>query len=146
MSGRSTARLEGSVLVSLPPREAFELFTPSGERRWAAGWDPSFPASPVDETAPGTVFQTSHGHRATWVVVDCEPGQSISYANVVFDERASVVRVHFNPGNDHSTIAQVSYFVTALSEEGDAAVDLFASRYQSFLAGWETAIAAAIRG
>ena len=53
-------RLVGSVRVALAPADAFALFTPSGERRWAAGWDPWFPVVAEDETAPGTVFTTDH--------------------------------------------------------------------------------------
>ena len=30
-------RLTGRIEVALPPPEAFTLFTPDGERRWAAG-------------------------------------------------------------------------------------------------------------
>ena len=32
--------LTGAVAVAAPPCEAFELFTPEGERRWVDGWDP----------------------------------------------------------------------------------------------------------
>ena len=55
MTGRNhrRIRLQGTFAVQVPPAEAIELFTPSGERRWAHGWDPSFPAAAADETDPG---------------------------------------------------------------------------------------------
>jgi hypothetical protein len=39
-------RLSGHIDVALPPPRAFTLFTPAGERAWAEGWDPQFPARP----------------------------------------------------------------------------------------------------
>lgn len=75
-------RLRGTVAVQVPPAEAIELFTPSGERRWAEGWDPSFPAPVADETEPGTVFETDAHGSLTWVVVDRENGRRMRYAVV----------------------------------------------------------------
>jgi hypothetical protein len=43
MTGCSRVRLTGQIDVALPPPRAFTLFTPSGERAWAEGWDPGFP-------------------------------------------------------------------------------------------------------
>ena len=55
--------LTGRIEVNLPPDQAFLLFTPSGERTWAHGWDPSFPSPSPDETGLGSVFRTAHGDR-----------------------------------------------------------------------------------
>ena len=38
----------GVVAMDLPSVEAFPLFNAEGERRWVAGWDPSFERSVVD--------------------------------------------------------------------------------------------------
>jgi hypothetical protein len=57
-------RLIGRPIVALPPDQAFRLFTPRGEQDWARQWKPHFPASAVDDTAPGTVFET-HAHNQT---------------------------------------------------------------------------------
>ena len=57
--------------MRLPPgyEPALFLFTPRGEKLWADGWDPLFPAPADDDTEPGTVFETRHGQqRTTWVV------------------------------------------------------------------------------
>ena len=32
----------GSVEIALPAEEAFLLFQPEGERRWVAGWKPTY--------------------------------------------------------------------------------------------------------
>jgi hypothetical protein len=135
--------LEGTVAVPLAQSEAFELFTPSGERRWVEGWDPSFPALERDETKSGTVFQTTHHHLVTWVVVACDRPRSITYANVSGNNRAGLVRVDCEPSQGRTT-AKVSYDMTALSDDGDAALHEFAAKYQQYMRQWQDAIAAAV--
>lgn len=141
------ARLSGSV--RLPPgcQAALFLFTPRGEKLWAEGWDPQFPAPAGDDTEPGTVFETGHGQqRTTWVVCAREPGRSVRYARVVHGQNAGTVTVTLDdaapPGE--SRAATVDYDLTALS--GEAAVDLarFAAHYPQYLQHWEQAIAAAL--
>jgi hypothetical protein len=144
--------------------EPLALFTPRGERAWAAGWDPRFPAPAADDSEPGTVFRTAHRQQsATWVVCDRVAGRSIRYARIIPGENAGTVTVtlaHGSGGEDGSGgqegsdsadgqdgwLATVSYDLTALS--ADAAADLadFAAHYQQFLAVWEQAIAAAAGG
>ena len=140
MTSRTHVHLEGTVSVALPPADAFDLFTPSGERRWAQGWDPSFPAPRNDETSPGAVFQTEHSGPVTWIVVACEPPRSIMYASVSHNDRAGVIRVSCEGDHHGTTIANVTYEMTALSDKGDARLQQFAANYQRYLAHWESAI------
>jgi len=135
--------LEGTVAVPLTQPNAFELFTPSGEREWAEGWDPSFPACVQDETNPGTVFLTGHHQHVTWVVASCDRPRSITYANVA-EHRASLVRVSCQPNPDGTTTATASYDMTALSDDGNAALHEFAAHYQRYLRHWQDAIATAV--
>jgi len=144
MTPRRHVRLDGTVSVPLAPADAFELFTPSGERRWAQGWDPSFPAARADETAPGAVFQTEHSGALTWIVVACERPRSIIYANVSENDRAGLIAVSCEPGHHGTTIANVRYEMTALSDHGDARLQRFAADYQAYLAHWQSAIQQAL--
>lgn len=74
-------RLTGTIPVPLPPKDAFTLFTPTGERAWAPGWNPQFPSPVTDDTEPGTVFQTDHAsRRSTWTVTRHDPATTIQYA------------------------------------------------------------------
>ncbi len=90
-------RIRCSGTVRLPPgiTAPLALFTPEGERAWATGWDPSYPARPAeDDSEPGTVFQTRHGpHAGTWIVASREPGRSIRYTRVIADQDAGTVTV-----------------------------------------------------
>jgi hypothetical protein len=138
-------RLTGTIRVPLPPKDAFTLFTPTGERAWVPGWEPRFPSPAADDTEPGTVFQTDHaGRRSTWTVIRRDSGTTIAYATTTPGDRAGVVTVTCAPWEDQTTIATVSYDLTALAPEANAELDRFAASYPSYLNGWQRAIAQAI--
>ncbi len=142
MVPREHVRLTGTIEVSLPPEQAFHLFTPSGERAWAEGWDPQFPAPVADETEPGTVFTTDHGDQRTiWTVVRREGHTSIAYSRTTPGDRAGLVTVTLQPSAGGSTVT-VGYALTALVPEADHALQQFAHHYPAFLAEWRDSIAA----
>jgi hypothetical protein len=137
-------RLTGTIRVPLPPKDALTLFTPTGERAWAQGWEPRFPSPATDDTEPGTVFQTDHaGRQSTWTVIRRDGG-TIAYATTTPGDRAGVVTVTCEPREDQTTIATVSYDLTALVPEANADLDRFAANYPHFLDRWQRAIAQAI--
>jgi hypothetical protein len=136
-------RLTGRIHLALPPDEAFHLFTPRGEQRWAPGWRPYFPAPTEDDTEPGTVFETdAHGHHTTWLVLDRQPGQRIHYARVTPGDRAGTVTVTLRP-TDHGTEAEVTYHLTALTTEAADELAAFAHDYPAYLRSWQDAISSA---
>ena len=145
-------RLTGRIQVSLPPDEAFRLFTPRGEQDWAAGWEPRFPAPAPDDTEPGTVFETdAHGQHTIWLVLDRQWGTRISYARVTPGGLAGTVTVVVNAAGRHSQV-DVTYDLTELTG-ASGAVDTaghelseFASSYPVYLQSWQDAIAAWLRG
>ena len=142
------ARLSG--IVRLPPgyEPALFLFSPRGERLWADGWDPMFPAPAGDDTEPGTVFETVHGQqRTTWVVCAREPGRSVRYARIAHGRDAGTVTVTLDDAGStgESREATVEYDLTALTSEAAGGLARFAASYPQFLQHWEEAIAAATR-
>ncbi len=140
-SAHHRVRLHGTFRVQLPRARAIELFTPSGERRWAHGWDPSFPAPADDETEPGTVFVTDSHGPLTWVVVGRERNRSIRYAVLAPKTRAGTVEVVCADDGTAATIATVNYDMTALSDTGDRWLAEFAAGYDAYLDHWRHAIA-----
>jgi hypothetical protein len=119
-----------TLRVPLPVADALRLFTPVGERAWAPGWDPVFPAGEQgDGAAPGTVFLTG---PSTWVVVDREPDR-VRYARVTPGVRAGTVEVRLRADGD-ATLADVTYVTTALNDEP----------FDPDIAHWEPAIRAAL--
>jgi hypothetical protein len=133
----------GTVRVALPPARAVWYFTPEGERTWAPGWDPTYPAGHEDDTAINTVFLTrGHGHDTVWVVVDCSDN-AMRYAQVSPGVRAGTVHVRCLPYGS-ATRAEITYDLTALTTTAQAALQQFADRYDDFLGEWERLIAAAL--
>jgi hypothetical protein len=91
------------------------------------------------------VFQTDHaGRRSTWTVTRRDPATTIQYATTTPGDRAGLVTVALAPGEDDTTIATVSYDLTALTSEANAELDRFAGHYPSLLERWQQAIARAI--
>lgn len=134
----------GKLTVALPPKEAFRLFTPLGERDWVDGWDPYFPDPVEDDTAPGTVFQTSgHGGTTTWVVVDREPLRRVRYARIA-RTTAGTVEVVLDEAEGGGSEVTVTYELTALTEAARPELARFAEQYDDFLREWHDAIARAI--
>lgn len=137
-------RLTGRLVVALPPDHAFGLFTPRGEQDWVPQWTPRFPAQVVDDTAPGTVFETcAHGQTTTWVVLDRLSGRHIRYARVTPQVDAGTVTVTLDDAGGRSAVS-VTYELTALTDAATAHLHAFAARYPAFLQSWEEAIAASL--
>lgn len=137
--------LTGRLTVALRPEQAFQLFTPRGEQRWAAGWRPRFPAAATDDSAPGTVFETeAHGRTTTWVVAERAPGRRIRYTRVVPGINAGTVTVELSGGaGDHSDVT-VTYELTALTDGATQQLADFAAGYPGMLREWAGAIATAL--
>lgn len=137
-------RLSDRIHVALPAEEAFQLFTPRGEREWAHGWDPKFPAPTSDDSEPGTVFETdAHGRRGTWLVTDRLRGKRIAYARVVPGETAGTITVTLEATEGGSDV-EVVYDLTPLTETGVHYIEQFASGYGDYLRSWQDAIAACL--
>jgi hypothetical protein len=122
----------------VPPDRAFHLFTPVGERLWAEGWSPVFPAGEQgDGGEVGTVFTTdSQGRSTIWVVI--ERGDNvIRYARITPGHLAGTVDVRLRTDE-----AEVTYDLTALTTEAQHELERFAAGYPGFMAEWQRAIAA----
>jgi hypothetical protein len=136
-------RLTGTVEIDLRQEEAFLLFTPTGERAWARGWNPEFPSQGSDDTEPGTVFRTEHdGRESIWTVIQRDAGNSIGYVMTTPGDRCGLIAVACQP-SAQGTRATVSYDLTALNPGTNEELDRFAANYASFLGDWERAIAEA---
>lgn len=130
----------GLVHLPMERAEAFPYFTPEGERAWAEGWDPRFPADTSDDSAPGTVFEIAHGDvRETWIVCAREQGKAMQYARVRPGSHAGTVSVALE-ADGAGCVATVEYRLTALTDHGLHELRHFASHYSTFLQHWETAI------
>src|SRR4051794_14836050 len=120
--------MESELRVGVHVERALWLFTPAGERSWVDGWDPVFPAGEDGDGArPGTVFTTEHdGTTTVWTVV-ARDDRSVRYARVTPGRWSGLVEVRCRSDGDGATLVSVSYDLTALSDDGRAALAEFAA-------------------
>lgn len=144
---RAHAECTGTVAVPLPAERALPLFTPEGERGWVDGWSPAYPVGGRPEPSPGLAFVTGSGREErTWIVTDYDaPAGRAAYAYVLPGERVATVEVEVGARADGAR-ARVTYRVTSLSADGDAAVREFEEGYPAMLRQWEDAIVRHVTG
>lgn len=142
MSGaavHSVARIRqsGSFPLDLLPAEAFKLFTAAGERLWVPGWAPAI-LGPLPQH-PGLVFTTGTGADFTiWTVIDSDPAAGhVRYSRVTPGSRAGIVTVQV-AAEAAGTRVEVAYDLTALSPEGETALQaLAADRFAEMMREWQ---------
>lgn len=137
-----SARHTGILTVDAPPEHAFQLFTAPGERFWIDGWDPAI-LSGGDGREKGSVWITEvGGERAYWVVVDYdEHDLHARYARIAPGTHAGTVEVLARRDGAGGTEVEVTYELTALTDEGNRQLAAFDARAcADMLAGWERRI------
>lgn len=122
---------------------AFPLFGPVRESEWAPDWAPVwiYPSAPL-QSAGGAVFTTSHhAGVATWVMTVYDTDKrTVEYANFVSGQRVTQISITVRPESAATSIARVTYRVTALSQDGAAFVAHFAKEFPGEGPHWEKAI------
>jgi hypothetical protein len=135
-----TVTCHADLAVELPSADAMMLFTPEGERSWAPGWDPVYPAAARRE-GRGAVFTTRHGADVTtWVMVD-QDERCVRYARFASGSAAGTVSVAVVEATPARTRLRVEYDLTALSPDGARWLEHFAADFDAYIADWERAIA-----
>lgn len=132
----------GTLRVDAAPEHAFQLFTAPGEKLWVDGWDPEV-LSGGDGRNTGAVFVThAGGDKAYWIVVDYDAeALHARYARIAPDTRAGTVEVFAHSDGKGGTEVEVTYELTALTDEGDRQLAAFDSgAYTGMLAEWEQMI------
>lgn len=134
----------GVVGVPLPVDEAFQLFTPEGERAWVPGWAPSYPmlaqsAHDPPEPYAGMVFVTDDDGDDVprrWVVTRWDPdAHRVSYSYVRAGRLATMIDVAVDR-DGQSSVARVRYRMSALTPAAEVEVRSFGAGYVNMLAGW----------
>ncbi len=130
----------GSFHIHASIDVVFPMFTPEGEKAWAAGWNPEYVAPADGKTTPGMVFRTQHSGPKTWVMTTFDPQQHrAEYVNFGPD---LVVQVKVTCRSDaEGTVADVTYVHTGLNESGNKLVDDYTQeRHEKQMLHWQQAI------
>lgn len=139
-------RTSGHFDLPIPAADAIGFFTPEGERTWAPGWDPTYPAGEVSED-PGTVFVTSHGGAETvWIIdkIDRQANTS-SYSLVKTGHRAGTVRVRCTDNAGGGSRVDVEYVMTLLPSGPPEELDAFSDdHFAEMMTHWKTFVTADI--
>ncbi|MEQ6289720.1 SRPBCC family protein [Vogesella sp. GCM10023246] len=136
--------LSGEFTLPLDIDSAYPLFTPAGETLWVPDWQPQYFHPADGHTSAGMVFSTGHGGESTlWTLADYDPvAYRYRYVRVTPGSRFVQVQVSCQPVDAANTRVCVSYTLTGLSEDGNAAIRDFAAGYQAMLAEWRSLILA----
>ena len=132
--------------LDAPRARVMPLFTASGERDWAPGWDPVMLSGAERR---GSAFQTRNheGRITTWIVVDYRPGDGrASYARLAEGSNIGLVDVVCTETPAGGTDVSVTYTLTALNAEAEAFVRHFLEpeTYARMIAEWREATAVAL--
>jgi hypothetical protein len=124
----------------------FVLFGPTREGEWATGWTPRF-IFPADgaQVAEGAVFTTAARHDgqgiAYWVMNEYDVvARRVRYVRVVPEATAIQLDITVTPIARSRARVDATYTYTAFTEQGNAAVDAFATEAGSVRTHWERAI------
>lgn len=134
---------EASFVVPAPVERVFPLFDPINESKWVPGWTIT-PVHPLPfEVKKNAVFLTeSHGQTGVWTIVRFEPeAHAVEYLVVVPGFQQRWITVRCAPAGSETKVT-VSYTVTSLGSEGEAAL----GRYdEEFIRAWREPVTLAVR-
>lgn len=134
----------GTVRVAAPLAKAFQYFTPDGERLWVPGWSPTYHYPAGGPQCEGAVFETNAGGEHTlWMVTRYDPDAGLAeYARVTPGSRMGTVSIRSDAESPTSTIVHVTYRLTAISPDGNKAVEALSAAFDAMMAEWASLIAA----
>jgi hypothetical protein len=138
-------RLAGGVPAALAPPDAFQLFTRTGERAWAEGWEPHFPVAVKEEIEPGTVFEIDFGGHARRVGCCRVPAWQVDCLRSCRARRPRrPCHGHLQARGRRDDDGAPELDLTPLSASGEAHLGAFAADFDVFMRRWRDAIAHAV--
>jgi hypothetical protein len=133
-----------------PPEKVFPLLCPVREADWAPGWEYRLIYSDSGVAELGCVFTTpkppSSGSpvapEKTWIVTEYDPAAfRIGFVWINPGRVATEIRIQLTRASHASTLANIRYRYTGLSEEGNREVEGYDAKwFRNMMEGWETAI------
>ncbi|GAC1497057.1 MAG: hypothetical protein NVS1B6_02550 [Steroidobacteraceae bacterium] len=132
--------------LDAPRVRVFPLFTPCGEREWAADWDPVI-LSGAKERGSAFITRNHLDQTSTWIVIEYNPTEArVSYARLAHGSNIGLVDVICTEPASGGTDVSVAYTLTPLQAGAEACVDDFLDpqHYARTIEEWKAAISAAL--
>lgn len=131
--------------IPQPVQAVFPLFTPEGEKLWAAGWNYENLMGTTTLHEDDLFLTRGHDHaakEAIWIVKQFAPERHrVQYYKVEPGEKVGIIRVVCEALSPVSTRVQVTYRYLGLSETGNHFVERFTKEeYDAFLEEWRRGI------
>ncbi|HZH44004.1 MAG TPA: SRPBCC family protein [Lysobacter sp.] len=142
-----TIQSQHRIRIDAPADVAFMFFTPAGEELWVEGWRPRYVHPADGATVAGMVFTTGDGAELTiWHLVDFDRARRRSrYVRTTPGSRTGFVEIACEPLDAERCEVTVRYTMTALSAEGEAALEAFTpAAFARSIDGWGERIAACL--
>ena len=134
--------LVGSFTVADSVEEAFQLFSPVGEKAWVPGWDPELLHPPGVDWERGLIFRTrEETGDAVWVVTHLNrTAHQVEYHRVEPGRYVAHITVRCTPTGGGRTDVSTAYEFVGLSDSGNAEIgamsqEAYAEKMQRW-AGW----------
>jgi len=120
-----SVELHGGFMVNGPVGEAFELFSPLGEKLWVPGWAPELLHPPGATWERGLIFRTREERGdAIWVVTGLDRvNHTAEYYRVEPGRYVVRVGVHCSALAEQTEV-RIAYAFVGLSEDGNAEIAL----------------------
>lgn len=117
-----SVELQGGFTLDRPVAEAFDLFSPLGEKLWVPGWSPELLHPPGASWERGLLFRTRDERgEVVWIVTELDrAAHRVEYHRLEPDRYIARVAVRCEPIGDDKTKVHTSYTYVGLSETGNA--------------------------
>ena len=140
MFAPASVEVSGGFTVAAPVEEAFELFSPEGEKLWVPGWAPELLHPPRREWQAGLIFRTQEElGEAIWVVTTLDRARhEVEYYRVEAGRYVARVRVRCQVRGPEQTEATVTYTFVGLSEAGNRDIAVMSeAAYERKMKRWQ---------
>jgi hypothetical protein len=133
------------IKLNAPLPTVFPLFGPITEKLWVPGWNPEIIFLDKEEIAEHMVFKTAARFEGeppyVWILSKYAPEHTFVEYTVFTPERLWTITVKCEAAAAQTTLAEITYAYTGLTERGNALNEqALRAMYANDLKDWEEAI------
>ncbi len=122
------------------PNEVFPLLCPVREAEWVNGWEPRVVVTESGHAEQGCIFVTPGlPHDAVWIMTRYDTEKFLmEITKVIPGVVVGMIQVQLRADGDASTLAEITYTYTAISDYGNQMLEEFSvEHFTAFMETWE---------